>query len=92
MQGDKNEYIHFCFNRHLYGYVMVHALPFLDGGRAVKVGDKLCLEPTIPTSAFVTARTGPHPCQVVSINERHHHFTAEFDFPEGSFRETYKEE
>ncbi|WP_458255675.1 hypothetical protein [Dysosmobacter welbionis] len=40
----------------------------------------------------MTARTGPHPCQVVSINERHHHFTVEFDFPEGSFRETYKEE
>jgi hypothetical protein len=40
----------------------------------------------------VTARTGPHPCRVVSINERHHHFTVEFDFPEGSFRETYKEE
>ena len=32
------------------------------------------------------------PCRVVSINERHHHFTVEFDFPEGSFRETYKEE
>lgn len=43
-----------------------------------------------PTSAFVTARTGPQPCRVVSINERHHHFTVEFDFPEGSFRETYK--
>ena len=55
-------------------------------------GSKICLEPTIPTSAFVTAQTGPHPCQVVSINERHHHFTVEFDFPEGSFRETYKEE
>ena len=71
---------------------MVHAHPFLDGGRAVKVGDKLRLEPTIPTSAFVTARTGPHPCWVVFINKRHHHFTVEFDFPEGSFRETYKEE
>lgn len=58
----------------------------------MKVGDKLCLEPTIPTSAFVTVRTGPHPCRVVSINERRHHFTVEFDFPGGSFRETYKEE
>ena len=71
---------------------MVYALPFLAGGRAVKVGDKLRLEPTIPTSAFVTARTGPHPCWVVFINKRHHHFTVEFDFPEGGFRETYKEE
>lgn len=92
MQGGKNEYIHFCSNRRFYGYVMVHALSGLDGGRAVKVGDKLRLEPTIPTSAFVTARTGPHPCWVVFINKRHHHFTVEFDFPEGSFRETYKEE
>ena len=58
----------------------------------MKVGDKLCLESTIPTSAFVTARTGPHPRWVVFINKRHHHFTVEFDFPEGSFRETYKEE
>ena len=58
----------------------------------MKVGDKLRLEPTIPTSAFVTARTRPHPCWVVFINKRHHHFTVEFDFPEGSFRETYKEE
>ena len=58
----------------------------------MNIGDKLCLEPTIPTSALVTARTGPQPCRVVSINERHHHFTVEFDFPGGSFRETYKEE
>lgn len=57
----------------------------------MNIGDKLCLEPTIPTSAFVTARTGPQPCRVVSINKRHHHFTVEFDFPEGSFWETYKE-
>ena len=58
----------------------------------MKVGDKLCLESSIPTSAFVTGRTCPHPCWVVFINKRHHHFTVEFDFPEGSFRETYKEE
>lgn len=57
----------------------------------MKVGDKLYLEPTIPTSAFVTSRTGPQPCWVVSINARHHHYTMQFDFPGGSFRETYKE-
>lgn len=87
----RSEYHHYNY-WHRHGGRMVHALPFLAGGRAVKVGDKPCLEPTIPTSAFVTARTGPQPCRVVSINERHHHFTVEFDFPEGSFRETYKEE
>lgn len=81
MQGDKNEYIHFCFNRHLYGYVMVHALPFLDGGRAVKVGDVLYMTPTLDTSAFMKEKNGPRRCWVVSINERHHHFTVEFDFP-----------
>ena len=58
----------------------------------MKVGDVLYMTPTLDTSAFVTARTGPHPCRVVSINKRHHHFTVEFDFPEGSFREIYKEE
>lgn len=57
----------------------------------MRVGDKLYLDPTIPTSAFVTSRTGPQPCWVVSINKKHRHFTVEFDFPGGSFRETYKE-
>ena len=56
----------------------------------MKVGDKLRLEPTIPTSAFVTARTGPHPCRVVSINERRHHFTVEFDFPRRNNARTNK--
>ena len=57
----------------------------------MRVGDKLYLEPTIPTSAFVTSRTGPQPCRVVDINTPHHHYTVQFDFPGGSFRETYKE-
>ena len=58
----------------------------------MNIGDKLYLEPTIPTSAFVTARTGPKPCHVIAINQRHHHYTVQFDFPGGSFRETYKME
>lgn len=57
----------------------------------MKIGYKLYLEPTIPTSAFVTSRTGPQPCWVIAVNEGHRHFTVEFDFPGGSFRETYKE-
>ena len=57
----------------------------------MRVGDKLYLEPTIPTSAFVTSRTGPQPCRVIAVNEGHRHFTVEFEFPVGSFRETYKE-
>ena len=58
----------------------------------MKIGDKLYLEPTIPTSAFVTSRTGPQPCRVIAVNEGHRHFTVEFEFPSGSFRETYKME
>lgn len=57
----------------------------------MKIGDKLYLEPTIPTSAFATSRTGPQPCRVIAVNEGHRHFTVEFEFPGGSFRETYKE-
>ena len=58
----------------------------------MKIGDKLYMEPTIPTSAFVTSRRGPQPCWVIAVNEGHRHFTVEFDFPGGSFRETYKME
>ena len=58
----------------------------------MKIGDKLYLEPTIPTSAFVTSRTGPQPCWVVSINQKHRHFTVEFDLPAGKFLEGYKME
>lgn len=58
----------------------------------MNIGDKLYLEPTIPTSAFVTAKTGPKPCRVIDINQRHRHFTVQFDFANGCFRETYKME
>ena len=57
----------------------------------MRVGDKLYLKPTIPTSAFVTSRTGPQPCWVISMNECHRHLTVEFEFPGGKIRETYKE-
>ena len=55
----------------------------------MRVGDKLYLEPTIPTSAFVTSRTGPQPCRVIAVNEVHRHFTVEFEFPGGKIREGY---
>lgn len=57
----------------------------------MNIGEKLYLEPTIDTSAFVRTRTAPMPCRVVAINEKHRHFTVAFDLPGGSFRETYKE-
>ena len=71
---------------------MVHALSGLDGGRAVKVGVLLNMPPTLHTREYIKKKHGPRRRRIVSINERHHHFTVEFDFPEGSFRETYKEE
>ena len=58
----------------------------------MNIGDKLYLEPTIPTSAFVTTRTGPQPCRVIAVNADHRHFTVQFDFPGGFFRECYKME
>lgn len=57
----------------------------------MKIGDKLYLTPHLVTSALKMERNGPQPCRVIAINEKHRHFTVEFDFPGGSFRETYKE-
>ena len=57
----------------------------------MKVGDRLFMVPTIDTSAFIE-KQGPRRCWVVSVNERHHHYTVQFDFPGGSFRECYKME
>ena len=55
-------------------------------------GKSQTLRSILPTSAFVTSRRGPQPCRVVDINTPHHHYTVQFDFPGGSFRETYKME
>ena len=56
----------------------------------MNVGDKLYLKPTIDCT-LMKGNDGPYPCRVISINERHHHYTVRFDIPSGSFRETYKE-
>lgn len=57
----------------------------------MKVGDRLFMVPTIDTSAFLE-KSGPRRCWVVSVNERHRHFTVQFDLPGGCFRECYKME
>ncbi len=55
----------------------------------MKVGDVLHMTPTLDTSAFMKEKNGPRRCWVVDVNERHRHFTVEFEFPAGKFREGY---
>lgn len=57
----------------------------------MNVGDKLYLRPTIDCT-LMKGNDGPYPCRVISANEKHRHFTVEFKFPGGSYRETYKED
>lgn len=57
----------------------------------IQVGDKLRLRPTIYTSTFV-GDGALMPCTVVAVNAKHRHYTVRFDFPLGSFRETFKME
>lgn len=56
----------------------------------MKIGDKLYLTPHLVTSALKMERNGPQPCRVIAINEKHRHFTVEFDFNGHPIRETYK--
>ena len=58
----------------------------------MKVGDVLYMTPTMDTSAFMGEKNGPRRCWVADVNEKHRHFTVRFDYPLGSFRETYKME
>lgn len=67
---------------------MVYALPFLDGGRAVKTGDRLSLVPTIETRSWVNEKMGAKTCTVIAVNKKHRHFTVEFDFFGHPLRET----
>ena len=54
----------------------------------MNVGDKLYLKPTMD-SALMKGSSGPQPCWVVAVNEKHRHFTVEFEYPAGKFREGY---
>lgn len=58
----------------------------------MRPGDRFRMEPTIYTSSLTNERVGLMPCTVVAVNARHHHYTVRFDFPLGSFCETFKEE
>lgn len=55
----------------------------------MKIGDKLYLTPHLDTSALKMERNDPQPCRVIAINERHRHFTVEFEFYAGKFSEAY---
>ena len=56
------------------------------------VGDRLQLTPSIYTSSWVNEQMRPMPCRVVAVNPGHRHYTVRFDFPRGSFCETFKED
>lgn len=58
----------------------------------MKVGDVLYMTPTLDTSSFMKEKNGPRRCWVADINEKHRHFTVEFDFNGHPLRETYKME
>ena len=54
----------------------------------MNVGDKLYLKPTIDCT-LMKGSGGPQPCRVVAVNEKHRHFTVEFEYPAGKFKEGY---
>ena len=58
----------------------------------MRVGDVLYMTPTMGTSAFMGWKVGPRRCWVADVNEKHRHFTVEFDFFGHPLRETYKME
>lgn len=58
----------------------------------MKVGDVLYMTPTLDSKAFMRERIGPRRCWVADVNEKHRHFTVEFDFNGHPIRETYKME
>ena len=88
----QSEPIYFFPNWHLRSGRLVHALSGLDGGRAVKTGDRLSLVPTIETSSWVNKKMGAKTCTVIAVNKKHRHFTVKFDFFGHPLRETYKME
>ena len=58
----------------------------------MEIGDRTRMVPGVMRSAWDVPMSAPLPCRVVSINRSHRHFTVEFKFPGGSYRETYKED
>lgn len=54
----------------------------------IKVGQKLKLIPCVFKGMFYVDEAKP--CEVVYVNQSHRYFTAEFIFPGGKFRESFK--
>lgn len=58
--------------------------------RCVRVGEKLMLKPTVCLDRFGRANIEPIEGTVVYVNFPHRYFTAEFSFPGGRIRESFK--
>ena len=56
----------------------------------LEIGTKLKLLPSICVDGLGRSLQKPIDCTVVYINKPHRYFTAEFTFPNGSFRESFK--
>lgn len=56
----------------------------------LEIGTKLKLLPSICIDGLGRSSQKPIDCTVVYINKPHRYFTAEFVFPNGSFRESFK--
>lgn len=58
----------------------------------MKVGDVLYMTPSMDTSAFMGEKNSLRRCWVAAVNEKHRHFTVQFDFGGRPVRKTYKME
>lgn len=57
----------------------------------MKIGDTLYLKLTMDGNLMKGAND-LKTCRVIAVNEKHRHFTVEFEYPSGKIRETYKTE
>lgn len=55
----------------------------------IYIGKRMSLSPSHTVDKLGHTITGEQPCKVVSINRKHRHFTAEFDFDGQKIREAY---
>ena len=54
----------------------------------IKVGQEMKLAPAVFKGMLFSNEALP--CKIVYVNRRHRYFTAEFAFPGGKFRESFK--
>lgn len=56
----------------------------------IKLGETLMLKPSVCLDKLGKTQRSPIPGTIVYINRKHNYFTAEFNFPTGSFKESFK--